>query len=107
MGYDYEEVDVSIKKVTKYNTDGTTSIVDIPVGEKRKKKHSKRNDQLLKFLLSNRLPEYFSDTKKIEINKKSIEIKADTEEQIKSFAGKLIDSLKEDHIIEAEFEPNS
>jgi hypothetical protein len=70
---------------------------EIPESVKTKKKHAKKNDALLKFLLLNRLPEYFSDTKRVEINKKSIEIKGNTEKEIREFAGKLA------NFIDAEF----
>jgi len=97
LGYDYEEVDQKIAVVYDHDDEGKLTISELPGEKKVKKKHAKKNDQLLKFILSNRLPEYFSDVRKVEINKKSIEIKANTEAEIKSFAGKLLD------VIDAEF----
>ena len=41
------------------------------------------------------MPEYFQDIQKVEINKKSIEIKAITESEIKSFAGRLMEAITE------------
>jgi len=81
VGYEYA--------VTQEYKDGSS---------KQKKKYVPADTPLLKFILINRLPEYFSDTKKVEINRKNIDIKANTEEEIKKFAGKLM------NIIEAEFE---
>ena len=103
IGYDYEEVDQSYEQVPHYSTSGVRTMKDVPNGKKVKKRHSKKNEQLLKFILANRLPQYFSDTKKVEINRKSIEIKADTEEEIRAFAGKLLESLDDRKIIESEF----
>lgn len=101
IGYDRDEVQVETKRfVDGYNTDGTVRIKDVPVGEKRTNRHVKPSETLLKFLLTNRLPQYFSDTKKVEINKKVIEIREDAEAEIKAFAGKLLDAVA----IDAKFE---
>ncbi len=98
MGYDYEETEQIIrKKCMGMDEDGLPYFQDVPESVKLRKKHAKKNDALLKFLLLNRLPQYFSDTKRVEINKKSIEIKGNTEAEIKIFAGKLLD------IIDTEF----
>ena len=93
IGYNYEEWEQKINLLHKVDEDGKITTTEIPGEKKVKHKHAKKNDQLLKYLLTNRLPEYFSDTKKIEINKKSIEIKANTEEEIKSFCGRLLDVI--------------
>jgi hypothetical protein len=97
LGYDYEETEQLIRKMPHYDENGIIEIREIEGDLKVKKKHAKKDNQLLKFILANRLPEYFSDTRKVEINKKSIEIKANTEAEIRSFAGKLLD------IIDTEF----
>jgi hypothetical protein len=94
MGYDYEETEQIIrKKCMGFDEDGIPSFQDVPESVKLRKKHAKKNDALLKFLLTNRLPQYFSDSKKIEINKKVIEIRANTEAEIREFAGKLLDVI--------------
>ena len=97
LGYDYEETEEKISRVPRNGTDGQIIITEVITGVIKRKKHAKKSDALLKFLRLNRLPEYFSDTKKVEINKKVIEIKGNTEAEIKLFAGKLLD------IIETEF----
>ena len=102
IGYDYVETEQLIRKVPHYDEHGKVEIREIPADLKIKTKHAKKNDQLLKFILSNRLPEYFNDTKRVEINKKTIEIKANTEQEIRSFAGRLLDAFKDEKIIEAE-----
>lgn len=101
LGYVAEERTQEYKKMpVGYDTNSQPIMEDIETGEKIKQIHVKPSETMLKFLLSNRLPEYFSDTKKVEINKKSIEIKADTEAEIKRFAGKLLDAVA----VDAEFE---
>lgn len=101
IGYDYIETEQLIKK-EPHIVNGRLEIREVPGNLKIKKKHAKKNDQLLKFILTNRLPEYFSDVKKVEINKRSIEIKANTEAEIRGFAGRLLDAFKDEKIIEAE-----
>ena len=90
IGYDYEETEQTIAKKPMEGADGQLVICDVPYKVKKKMKHAKQNDALLKFLLINRLPQFFSDMKKVEINKKSIEIKGDTEKEIREFAGRLL-----------------
>ena len=106
IGYDYVETEQLIRKVPHYDEHGKVEIREVPADLKIKTKHAKKNDQLLKFILSNRLPEYFNDTKRVEINKKTIEIKANTEQEIRSFAGRLLDVFKDEKIIEAEIVDN-
>lgn len=102
IGYEYEETVTEMRSMPKYDENGSPIIIDVPASKKIYKKHSKRDPSLLKFILLNRLPEYFSDTKKVEINKKTIEIKADTEAEIRSFAGRLMDAFKDEGIIDGE-----
>jgi len=65
IGYETVEVTEETKRVVDgYNSDGTVQIKEIPVGEKRKHKHQRPNEVLLKFLLCSRMPQYFSDTRK-------------------------------------------
>lgn len=93
VGYDYEEIEERISKVPKRGTDDKIIITDVLTGVTKRKKHAKKSDALLKFLLMNRLPQYFSDVKKVEINKKVIEIKGNIEQEIKEFAGRLLDVI--------------
>ena len=58
--------------------------------KKLKKKKHRGNDALLRFILKNRLTEYFQDVKKVEINKKSVEIIENAEEEIKNFGKQII-----------------
>lgn len=96
VGYDYLEEDVEYFKCVQGNdVNGKPRIVEKEGKRKVKKRHAKKNDALLKFILKNRLPEFFSDTQRIEINKKSIEIKEITAAEIKKFAGKLLDTIQE------------
>ena len=60
--------------------------------KKTKKRFIEPNTQLLFKLLCNRLPEYFSDSRKIEIDKRSVELKANVEQEIKDSAGALLDA---------------
>lgn len=101
IGYEYEETVEAFKNIADYR-DRTAIVKEVPNGKKVYKKHSKRDPQLLKFLLSNRLPEYFSDTRKVEINQKKLEIKAVAADEIKGFAGQLAKLLDEADVIEAE-----
>ena len=101
IGYDYEETEERISKVPKRGTDDKVIITDVITGITKRKKHAKKSDALLKFLLMNRLPKYFSDTKRVEINKKVIEIKGNTEAEIRTFAGRLLEAI-DSEFIEAE-----
>lgn len=73
--------------------------------KKTKRKFIQPNTQLLFKLLCCRLPEFFSDVKKIEVDKRSISLKGNIEEEIKQFAGALLHNIAEP--IEAEFEPTN
>lgn len=74
--------------------------------KKTKKRYIQPNTQLLFKLLCCRLPEFFSDVKKIEVNKRSISLKGNIEDEIKQFAGALLHTIKPE-ITEAEFEPKN
>ena len=96
MGYDYEDWDQKVSLLYRYDDHGNQVCNEVPGEKKIKKKHARGNETLLKFILSNRMPEYFSDVKKLEINKKTIQIKQSTAEEIKNFAGKLADVIEAD-----------
>jgi len=59
---------------------------------KTKKKFIQPNTQLLFKLLCCRLPQYFSDTRNIQIDKRSLELKGNVEEEIRNFAGALMEA---------------
>lgn len=87
-GYTIQEIQTEYKAVQDpANPDKTKWVA---VKKKKNPKYIQPNTKLLFQLLCSRMPEYFSDTKKIEVNKQSIEIKAQTEEEIRAFAGKLM-----------------
>ena len=98
MGYDYEDYDQRIVLAYRYDDHGNQVCNEVPGEKKIKKKHARGNETLLKFILSNRMPEYFSDVKRLEINKKTIQIKESTAEEIKSFAGKLASVIEADFV---------
>lgn len=94
MGYKYEEIDQNYIKVPAgYDDNGQPRMREVAASKKVKIRHARENDALLKFILKCRLPEYFTDVQKVEINKKVIEIKEITQKEIESFAGKLLESV--------------
>ncbi len=94
LGYEYEESYQNYLKVPKgYNDDGTPKMLDVPSNRQVKKKRALPNESLLRFILKCRLPEYFSDIQRVEINKKTIEIKETTQKEIEGFAGKLFEAI--------------
>jgi len=99
-GYEFDEKTIEYKKIpVGYDTNNKPQFEYIDCGEKTVRKHYRASDSLMKFLLSNRVPQYFSDTRRVEINKRVIEIKEDTEKEIKVFAGKLLEAIT----VDAEF----
>jgi len=100
MGYKYKEVEQNwIKVPSGYDSLQQPIMKDMPGNKKVRTKVARPNDQLLKFLLKCRLPEYFTETQRIEINKKVIEIKENTRAEIESFGRGLLQA------IDADFEP--
>ena len=93
-GYDYLEEETTYKIV-----DGERVETDF----KTKKKPVKPNTALLQILLRSRLPEDFSQT--IKIDKRTMNIDMDSEEEVNSFFGNLIDKKSvESKEIEKEIE---
>ena len=78
-GYDYLEEETTYKIV-----DGKRVESEV----KTKKKHTKPNTALLQTLLRSRLPQDFSQ--KIQIDKRTMNIDMDSEEEVNSFFGNLI-----------------
>lgn len=100
-GVDYDEVTTNYKTIEKM-ADGQPTLVEIPVSRKVTPKKVLPDSTLLFKLLCNRLPEYFQDVKKFQVDKRIMEVKGDISETIKNAAGKLM-KLAETPI-EAEFE---
>ena len=94
LGFEYEESYQNYLKVPDgYNDDGSPRMRDVPGNRQVKIKWSLPNEALLRFILKCRLPEYFQDTQRIEINKKTIEIKEIAQKEIESFAGRLLEAI--------------
>lgn len=94
LGYEYIEIDENFLKVPDgYDKLGVPKMREVPSNKKVKTKRALPNEALLRFLLRCRLPEYFTDTQRIEINKKTIEIKEIAQKEIESFAGKLLEAI--------------
>ena len=95
LGYEYEESYQNYLKVPDgYNDDGSPRLRDVPGNRQVKKRRALPNESLLRFILKCRLPEYFTDTQRIEINKKTIEIKEIAQKEIEEFGRKLIESFE-------------
>ena len=93
MGYEFEETDQNFVKNPRKDDEGNVEMIEEKSNKKVKHRVARPNDQLLRFLLRCRLPEYFTETQKIEINKKTIEIKQIAEQEIRGFGQKLIDAI--------------
>jgi len=91
FGYDFDETATRYKNIHKgFTSEGKPITQEVPYGEKRvTTKHIKGDKDLLKFLLINRLPDYFADKKQVDITK-HVDIEAATEDEIRDFAGKLM-----------------
>lgn len=95
LGYEYQEEDKTYRNILNHRTDGGAPVMkEVVDGRKVKTKRALPNEALLRFILKCRLPEYFQETQKIEINKKTIEIKDFAEKQIKEFGRKLLESFE-------------
>jgi len=94
-GYDVEEEIIDYKNLPERKVDGQTiPATTVELGKKVKIKHILPDTTLLFKLLCNRLPEYFSDTKKVEIDKRSVDMEIDMNKEIASFAGKLMEAAQ-------------
>jgi len=102
-GYDYVQKKTKLKPVTKYDGDGKEYTKWIEAEREEIQKHVKADPAVLKFLLCNRLPEFFSETKKLEIDQRTISLKGeDISKEIRAFAGRLLD-VADRKEIDAEF----
>lgn len=95
LGYEYQEEDRTYRKILNHRDEtGAPVMKEVIDGRKVKTKRALPNEALLKFILKCRLPEYFQDTQRIEINKKTIEIKEVAQKEIEEFGRKLLESIK-------------
>lgn len=95
LGYEYEEIVQNYLKVPGQRDErGNPVMRDMPGNKQVKTKRALPNEALLRFILKCRLPEYFQDTQRIEINKKTIEIKEIAQKEIEDFGRKLLESIK-------------
>jgi len=104
LGYEYEETTLTSNAVYADRDPKTSEAVCSGYAPARKKIVKRRvpeNSALLWHLLHSRMPEYFTDTKRIEIDKRVVEIKADAEAEIRSFASGLLKAFGEP--VDAEF----
>jgi len=96
IGYDYTEEETTYSKIPDgYDSAGKMKFKLIESGKKIKNKRHRGNDNLLRFILKNRLTEYFQDVKKVEINKKSVEIIENAEAEIRDFGKQIIAKFEE------------
>ena len=95
LGYEYQEEDKTYRNILN-NRDETGAPVmrEVVDGRKVKTKRALPNEALLRFILKCRLPEYFQDVQRVEINKKTIEIKEVAQKEIEEFGRKLLESIK-------------
>ena len=92
LGYEYQEEDRTYRNILN-NRDETGAPVmkEVIDGRKVKIKRALPNEALLRFILKCRLPEYFQDTQRIEINKKVIEIKELAGKEIEEMGRKFLE----------------
>jgi hypothetical protein len=98
-GYEYEEE--SNESTPEYDKQGELTGKYLPGKKKVTRKRQSGDAGLLKFLLMSRMPDFFNDTRHIEINKRVVELKADAEAEIKGFAAGLLKAFGEP--VDAEF----
>lgn len=95
LGYEYQEEDRTYRNVLNHR-DGTGAPVmkEVVDGRKVKIKRALPNEALLRFILKCRLPEYFQDVQRVEINKKVIEIKELAGKEIEEMGRKFLEIAK-------------
>lgn len=95
LGYKYKEIDQNYIRVPAgYDEAGIPKMREVSGGKKVKTKQALPNEALLRFILKCRLPEYFSDIQRVEINKKTIEIKELAGREIEEMSRSLLESIK-------------
>jgi len=97
LGYTYQEIDQNFLRVPDgYDKLGIPKMREVPSNKKVKTKRALPNEALLRFILKCRLPEYFQDVQRVEINKKTIEIKELAGRQIEEFGRKFLEIANEE-----------
>jgi hypothetical protein len=99
IGYDYTEVQTDEKRVPDTLDENGEPLTWkwVETGYKKmRKRHQKGNDALLRFILKNRLPEFFQDIQKVEINKKVVEVHEIAEKEIMEFGKQIIAKFETD-----------
>ena len=105
LGYWIEEEEIEYTNVPYFETPTSPrdnepkEMIDkfIATKKKTKKRFVQPNTQLLFKLMCNRMPTHFSDVRRVEVDKKTMEIKANlTENEIKAFAGQLYSAIADD-----------
>ncbi len=96
LGYEYEEIDTEYEnRIVGYKKKNKPVLKRSVAKQKGKKRKYRGDSSLLKFILKNRLPEYFQEVQKVEVNKKTIEIKEVAAREIEEFGRKLLESVSE------------
>lgn len=102
VGYDYTEETKDFKIVRTYDEETGDLISEdkVLMKHKKMKKHQRPDSAILRMLLVSRLPDYFIDSKKVTLTQV---MDADpTEDEIRRFAGKLMELVNPTKVIEAE-----
>ena len=99
-GYTIEEVETYYKAFPDPNN--PTKVRWVAVEKKKKPKYIPPNAILLWKMLCSRLPDLFQDTKKIEINKTTLDIKDVTADEIRRFAGRFA-RMVDSEVIDTKF----
>ena len=102
VGYDYSEEtkDFKIVQVVDEETGEVVREERRLIKHKKMKKHQRPDSAILRMLLISRLPDYFIDSKKVTLTQV---MDADpTEDEIRRFAGKLMELVRPTKVIEAE-----
>jgi len=101
-GYDYTEEtkDYKIVHVVNEETGEVVGEERRLIKHKKMKKHQRPDSAILRMLLLSRLPDYFIDSKKVTLTQ--IMEGDPTEDEIRKFAGKLLQLVNPTKVIEAE-----
>ena len=99
--YDYTEETKDIKIVREVDEEtGEVSEEKRLMKHKKMKKHQRPDSAILRMLLLSRLPDYFIDSKKVTLTQ--VMDSDPTEDEIRRFAGKLMELVRPTKVIEAE-----
>ena len=100
-GYTIEEIKTEYKAIQ--DSKNPDKVKWVATKKTKNPKYIQPNAILLFKLLCSRLPDYFADSKKIEINKTNLDIKDVTAEEIRRFSGKFA-KLLDAEVTDAKFE---